>query len=337
MPQLSYRESELMAEHPYVGNHLAAGHRLHGGFDQSGRYCSPRTLLRWPAVLAWQKALQKRGWPLIDASTRLLQRSTFPNFEQQKWLLQHGLGQTLWNSLTVTGIVEARGLALAQITPPDFQAIIVEDISEATMGHLAKGLLKAHAFDEGGLPGSGLGGHDTMWFAARDLLFGADAYPQPQVPPSLARPDMVRQMPALPAAYEPLLLLLMNVLMIEIRAEAFFSFCIHVMRDPDLFADRRDDAERAAEMVERIRLDEAIHVAYLQTAVSELRSFRFKSTDGGLTAGADIIDPVWQGLVQWHAVTTVEHAQAQTRAAIEQVLSKLPDGAALTAQFDSLQ
>ena len=84
-------------------------------------------------------------------------------------------------------------------------------------------------------------------------------------------------------------------------------------------------------------LDEAIHVAYLQTAVSELRSFRFKSTDGGLTAGADIIDPVWQGLVQWHSVTTVEHAQAQTRAAIEQVLSKLPDGAALTAQFDSLQ
>lgn len=94
MPQLSYRESELMAEHPYVGKHVAAGHRLHGGFDQSGRYCSPRTLLRWPAVLAWQKALQKRGWPLIDTSTRLLQRSTFPNFEQQKWLLQHGLGQT---------------------------------------------------------------------------------------------------------------------------------------------------------------------------------------------------------------------------------------------------
>jgi hypothetical protein len=94
-------------------------------------------------------------------------------------LLQWGCGQTLWNALTVTGVVEARGLALTQIVAPDFQSFIVEDISQTTVGHLGKGLLKAHGFDEGGVPGSGQGGHDTMWFAARDLIFGKNAYPMP--------------------------------------------------------------------------------------------------------------------------------------------------------------
>jgi hypothetical protein len=32
--------------------------------------------------------------------------------------------------------------------------------------------------------------------------------------------------------------LMMNVLMIEIRAEAFFSFCTKVLRDPALFSER---------------------------------------------------------------------------------------------------
>ena len=336
MQQRTYRESELLAEHPYASEHVSADHRLHGGFDVAGRYLSPRTLVRWPAVQAWQEGLRQRGWPLIDASTSLLQRPTFPSFSQQKWLLQQGLGQTLWNSLTVTGVVEARGLALAQIVPPDFQALIVEDIGATTVGHLGRGLLKAHAYDEGGLPGSGLGGHDTMWFAARDLLFGAGAYPMPQVPPSLARPDAARLMPAIAAAYEPLIVLLMNVLMIEIRAEAFFSFCIKVMRDPQLFGDRREAADRAAAMVERIRADEAIHVAYLQTAVSELRSFHLKGVDGSVIQGASVIDPVWQGLVHWHSVTTVDHAQAQARLAIEATLNALPDGQTKLAQFNVL-
>jgi hypothetical protein len=69
MSQLSYTEAELFADHSYMAPHQAAGHLLHGGFDFKGVYQSPRTLLRWPAVLAWQKQLEQRGWPLIDAST----------------------------------------------------------------------------------------------------------------------------------------------------------------------------------------------------------------------------------------------------------------------------
>jgi len=336
MTQLIYSEAELMAEHRYARPQIEAGYRLHGGFDAAGAYQSPRTLVRWPAVRAWQAALAERGFPLIDASTRLLSRGNYPSFEQQVLLLDLGLGQTLWNSLTITGFVEARGRRLAEFEPPDFAPIVAEDISGMATGHLGKGLLKAHGFDEGGKPESGEGGHDTMWFAVRDLLFGKDAYPLPMVPESLARPELGRLMPQIPLPHEQIILMLMNVLMIEIRAEAFFSFCTRLMRSPELFRDRRAAAEQAAVLVERIRQDEAIHVAYLQTAVSELRSLTFRTEAGATVPGKAFIDPIWNGMVHWHSVTTIDHARTQTREAIATQLLAVPDGAKRLAAFDAL-
>jgi hypothetical protein len=336
MTKLVYNEAELLAEHAYARPQIEAGYRLHGGFDAADTYISPRTLVRWPAVRAWQAALAARGFPLIDASTRLLRRGNYPSFEQQKLLLDLGLGQTLWNSLTITGFIEARGRRLAEFPAPDFHLIVDEDIFGTATGHLGKGLLKAHGFDEGGRPESGEGGHDTMWFAARDLLFGKDAYPLPVVPESLARPELGRLMPQIPLPHEQTILMLMNVLMIEIRAEAFFSFCTRVMRSGDLFGERRAAAEQAALLVERIRQDEAIHVAYLQATVSELRSFNFRTEDGGRVPGKAFIDPIWNGMVHWHAVTTPEHSRVQTREVIAAQLLAAPDGAKRLAVFDAL-
>jgi hypothetical protein len=333
---LTYSEAELMAEHAYARPQIEAGYRLHGGFDAEGIYRSPRTLGRWPAVEAWQKALAVRGFPLIDASTKLLRRGNYPSFEQQKLLLDLGLGQTLWNALTITGFVEARGRRLAEFPVPDFQAVIEEDISGTATGHLGKGLMRAHGLDEGGKPESGEGGHDTMWFAVRDLLFGKDAYPLPVVPESLARPELGRLMPQIPLPHEQTILLLMNVLMIEIRAESFFAFCTRLMRAPDLFAERRQAAEQAAVLVERIRQDEQIHVAYLQTAVSELRSFTFRSEQGARVMGKAFIDRIWDGMVHWHSVTTLEHGRAQTRDAIVAQLLAKDGGAQRLAAFDAL-
>ncbi|HXZ00434.1 MAG TPA: hypothetical protein VEI03_10565 [Stellaceae bacterium] len=336
MTPLVYSEAELLAEHRYARPQIEAGYRLHGGFDAAGAYLSPRTLIRWPAVRAWQAALAERGFPLIDASTRLLSRGNYPSFEQQRLLLDLGLGQTLWNSLTITGFIEARGRRLAEVAPPDFAAVVMEDISGTATGHLGRGLMKAHGFDEGGSPEKGEGGHDTMWFAVRDLLFGKDAYPLPIVPESLARPELGRLMPQIPLPHEQMILMLMNVLMIEIRAESFFSFCTRLMRAPELFSDRRADAERAAVLVERIRQDEAIHVAYLQTAVSELRSFTFRAEGGAGVPGKAFIDPVWNGMVLWHSVTAVDHSRAEAREAIKAQLVSLPDGARRLAAFDAL-
>lgn len=337
MARVIFSREEIMAEHAYAEPQIEAGYRLHGGFDAKGTYISPRTLKRWPAVEVWQAQLKERGYPIIDASTRLLKRTNYPNIDQQKLLLNAGLGETLWNSLTITGIIEARGRALCDATAPDFQAIIEEDVSGTAVGHLNKGLLYAHGLDEGGNPAAGEGGHDAMWFAVRDALFGKDAYRIPDVPASIARPEIGRLMPQLDKVYEDWILLLMNVLMIEVRAESFFSFCINLMRSPDVFRDRRPAAMHAAELVERIRTDEAIHVAYLQSFVSEMRSFTVKTLDGGRIKGAELIDPIWEGMIHWHAVTQADFGRAQAREAIVGRINKHANARALLGQFDAAE
>jgi hypothetical protein len=338
--KLRYSRDELLSSHAYARPHEEAGYKLHGGFDADGAYVSPRTLARWPAVKAWNAALTSRGGQLIDASARLLEREGYPSFAQQKLLLQSGFGQTLWNSLTTTGVIEKRGQALCQMVAPDLQAIIVEDIADSACGHLNTGLLYAHGMDEGGDPEhpEAGGAHDAMWFAARDLVFGKGAWPMPEIPESIARPVEDRELPRLPAQVEPLIKMLMNVLMIEIRAEVFFSLCCRIFRDPELFTDRREAAELAATMVERIRTDEAIHVAYLQTVISELRAFTFKTVDGGRARGAEILDPLWARMVEWHGLTERDLARVRTRANIEaQVLKARGEaGRELLARLDAM-
>ena len=335
MTKLVWTRDEILADHAYARPHVEAGYALHGGFDAEGRYVSPRTLNRWPAIRAWGEALEGRGHSLVDASQALMVRGSYPSVAQQGLLLAHGLGQTLWDSLSVTGVVEARGRMLAEAEAPDFQAIVEDDLSRTATGHLNTGLLRAHGLDEGG--DGRLGGHDAMWFAVRDMLFGARAYPHAEVPQSLSRPEAGRLMPQIPPEHERWILLLMNVLMIEVRAENFFNFCTSVMRDPGNFRDRRDVALHAADLVDRIRQDEASHVGYLAVVVSELRSFTFRLADGSRVKGAAFIDPVWRGMVQWHAVANVDWDRAQTRKKFEAMFRARPDGESLLARFADLE
>jgi hypothetical protein len=122
--------------------------------------------------------------------------------------------------------------------------------------------------------------------------------------------------------------------MIEVRAESGFSFNCALLRDKATFADKRAEAELAATMIERIRTDEAIHVAYLQTTVSEMRSFTFKTVDGGTIAGKDMIDPVWEGMVKWHGVTQAELARIQSQEAIHARINTLPNGAQVLKAYE---
>jgi hypothetical protein len=332
---LIYSREELLAEHPYARPLEVAGYRLHGGFDGDGRYLSPRTLHRWPAVRAWQEALRARGFPLIEATTKLLSGGPYPSFEQQKLLLQHGLGQTFWNSLTITGVIEARGRLLIDLAAPDFQAVLVEDVSESGTGHLHKGLLAAHGMDEGGDPATRRGAHDEMWFAIRDLVFGKDAYPLPEVPATIARPDGARLAPRIPYGFEQMLSLLMNVLMIEVRAENAFDFVSGILSDPELFPGRRAEAALGLEMVERIRTDESIHVAYLQLVLSEMRSFTFRAVDGRHLPGTEVIDPMWATLVHWHGVENPRLTREAQREVLHRRILAHPDGRRILEEFEA--
>ena len=341
MAQLAYSRADLTKSHVYARPHEEAGYRLHGGFIEGGEYVSPRTLMRTPAVRAWADALFARGFPLIDCSRAILVADTYPNREQQKLLLGSDLGQTLWDSLTRTGVIEARGGALCNVPVPDFQQIFVEDVSQMAVGHLHKGLLWAHGADEAGDPDNrDLGAHDKMWFACRDMVFGKNAYPRPDVPQSISRPAAAaRELPMLPPQFEQLIKFMMNILMIEVRAENFFDFCRDVFVDPDNFKDKRIEADKARIIVERIRRDEMIHVGYLQASLSEMRALTFKTEGGKTQAGAEIIDPLWEKIKAWPDAETRALTRKTTRETIEvQAIARLGEGdaRALLAKFDAL-
>jgi hypothetical protein len=293
-------------------------------------------IVRGPAIEAWTDQLRARGGEPMPADASLLAGIRYPNEAQSKKLLLEGLGQGFWNTLTITGHIEARGRVLADMTFPELGDVLVEDVSEMAIGHLNRGLLEAHGLDEGGEPAKGIGGHDVMWFALRDLAFGEVDYPEPIVPDNIARPEQALAVPdGISDGHARTIYFLMNLLMIEFRAELGFAHTQALLRDPDLFPDRRCQAEHAAEIVGRIRTDEEVHVASLRLYLGELRSLNFR-TRAGPVPGHELIDPIWQGIVRWATVEQPPLAAAQQRALLRERIAKHPEADRVLAEFEAL-
>lgn len=335
MTALAYSEDELMLDHPDLTPHLVAGRLMHGGFSADGSYQPPRAVVRVPALDAWAAALAERGGRPLDAHASLLGGARTPTVEQSRVLLRHGLGETFWNSLTIIGKIEARGRLLAEVEFPALQPYIVDDTSLMAIGHLGRGLLKAHGFDEGGT--EGVGAHDQMWFAARDLAFGEGAYPDVDPPENIARPEAgARLVPEVAPQVEGLLSLLMNLLVIEFRAEIGFAETQAILRTPDLFPGRRAEAEEAAKIIERIRTDEAIHVSSLRLYLGECASVTFRTVDGtGTISGQVLIDRFWNGLVQWATVDQPALSAAVQREMLHGRIAAHPDADEVREAFDA--
>ncbi len=332
--QLVYTEAELMADHPDLAPHVILDQRVHGGIDHRGSYQPPRALVREPALDAWAHALRERGGDVFDADSSLLAGTRAVNVEQQRVLLRNGLGAWFWNQLTITGKIEARGRLLADIAFPDLQPVIVEDISEMAIGHLGRGLLVAHGLDEGGQPDVGIGGHDLMWFLARDLAFGTDAYADAEPPENIGRPDAgTRYMPELPAEIEGLISLLANLLIIEFRAELGFGEAQEILRSSDVFVDSRAEAELAAEIIERIRTDELIHVRSLCIYLGELQSVTFRTADGATVSGRELFGRFWDGMVQWATDEQPRLNAERLRQDVDDYIGTHPDADRVRAEF----
>jgi hypothetical protein len=337
MARRIYSEQELLASDDYAEPHVEAGHVLHGGFDARGDYVPPRLLHRGPALEAWTDALRARGGDLLPADSTLLAGIRYPSDAQSRLLIREGLGQSFWNTLTITGRIEARGRVLADLTFPDFGDAVVEDVSELAVGHLNKGLLKAHGLDEGGEPERGIGGHDVMWFALRDLAFGEVDFPEPEVPENIARSESELGAAKVPDPILRTVYFLLNLLMIEFRAERGFSSTQNVLRDPSLFTGRRAEAERAAEIVGRIRLDEEVHVQSLRLYLGELRCLTFRTLDGGTCSGAELVDSLWEGIVRWATVEQPPLAAEQQRRILCERIARHPEAERVRREFDALE
>jgi len=335
MSRLTWTQDELLTDHDYAAPHVVGDRRLHGGMLADGTYQPPRALVREQAFDAWEAALRERGGEPFGASAALLDGLRMPTAEQQLVLLRNGLGESFWNALTITGKIEARGRLLADIEFPDLAPHIVQDISEMAIGHLNDGLLLAHGYDEGGT-GDDVGAHDVMWFVARDLCFGEGAFPDVDPPDQIGRPDAgTRYVPELAPEIEGLVSFLANLLIIEFRAELGFADTQQVMRTPDVFIDRREDAELAAEIVGRIRTDEEIHVRSLNLYLGEMRSVDFRTVDGATIRGSEVIDRFWSGLVQWATVDQPRLNGEQQRQVLHRRIAVHTEADRVLAEFEA--
>ena len=322
--QLKFEREELLESHDYAKPQVLNGTQLHGGFLEDGSYRPPRTLVRQPAIDNWTANLAKAGGAPIDADSSLLTGPRVPNPAQTAMLIESGLDFIFWSRLTIIGKIEARGQMLATTPFPDLQNYIVEDISEMAIGHLTNGLLYAHGVDEGGEPEKSIGGHDQMWFVARDLVFADHDFKDVDPPASIGRDDAgTRRMPELPLELEGYLSFLMNLLMIEFRAEIGFADNQRILRMPNLFADRRKEAEEAAEIIERIRTDERVHVDSLRLYLGELRNVHFKGENDQSIPGHGPIDRVWQGLVNWATVESPARESTRNYGDTVELIKKL--------------
>lgn len=293
---VSFAPDDLLADHDMAEPLVVNGVRCHGGFDSDGVYRSPRTRHRVPAIEAWeaQRAAQF-GTPALDIPIETWPEP-FPNVAQTKLLLRHGVRQPTIATLTRIGTVEGFGGMLRLLPVPEWQSLFVEDIDGTAIAHLAGGLFEAHARDEAGH--EDVAGHDQMWFIARDIAFEspvtadetARMLERMGLDGSRKRAEEPRLLPHdIDHMSELVVLQMIGLLFIELSAFHSFRWAEAVLSDTDLVAGEGE----AARLVSYIRADETPHVAYLRTALAEMRDRTWVGTSGARYDGETVISTLW--------------------------------------------
>ncbi|MGI9592184.1 MAG: hypothetical protein ACR2P8_12500 [Myxococcota bacterium] len=336
--QLVYEPRELLASGDYAEPLIAAGVRCHGGFDADGRYRSPRTLHRAPAIAAWQAQLAEAaagdGDGLLDIP-RSFVPPQFPNVAQAKLLLRNGVREPMVRVLTIISIVEGFGAMIRDVRVPDLAADVVEPVDGTALAHLAGGLFEAHARDESGYRNEG--GHKQMWEAARDA-----ALENPKIPSDVLMRLMGRRgqrgrsepmFPQLGPRWERMIAMMAQVLVIEVFAESTFRWGIELLSDPEVSA----DPETAGRMVSYIQGDESPHVEYLRTALSELCVRTIRTVDGKTVSGATVVRGMLHRILCQLTATRREEQREELRGGLAAAMQVAPNPPALLEEFDALE
>ena len=348
--QTVFTPDELLAGHQIDKPLIAGGVRCHGGFDSDGTYVSPRTKNRVPAIRAWQDQHRRDfGTELLDIGLDAWPR-TWPNVAQARFLLRHGIRQPIVTELTRIGTVEGFGALIRFTQMPDWKACVVDDLTGTATAHLGSGLYEAHARDEAGYESEG--GHEQMWFAARDIAFEIPVT-EDQTAVMLERIGLARagqgsggvdiEMMAqqfearrlyadLPWQLELMLDRMIRLLLIEISAFHVFAWAEELLADPDLTAGEGE----ASRLVSYIRSDETPHVEYLRTSLTELRDRTFVGDSGRRIAGREVIGRMWERGVDESLNVRRRDGLRAALAEVTHALEGRKDKDDLLAEFHSL-
>jgi hypothetical protein len=338
--QVDWSYNELLEGHAVAEPLIAGGVRCHGGFGDDGNYISPRTKNRWPAIRAWQQQRAEQfGTPLLDIALDTWP-GAYPNVAQAKFLLRVDVREPIVGRLTQIGTVEGFGSMIRYSPIPDLQSCFVDDIRGTATWHLGRGLYEAHARDEAGYKSEG--GHKQMWFAARDIGFESPlTEDQTQVMmdrmfgyggPAGRGSSVEPLFPDVDQSLELLIQSMARLLLIEISAYHVFAWAEEVLADTDLVA---GDGE-ASRLVSYIRADEAPHVEYLKTTLSEMRDRTFVAESGRHIAGTEVIGQIWER-ARAESVGARHEANVRiVRSEIEHALEGRARGKDILAEFDAL-
>jgi hypothetical protein len=337
--QVDWSKRELLESEPVAEPLVAGGVRCHGGFDEGGAYVSPRTKNRWPAIRAWQQQRHDQfGTPILDIALDTWP-GAYPNVAQAKYLLAQGVREPIIGRLTQIGTVEGFGSMIRYSPIPDLQRCFAEDVRGTATWHLGRGLYEAHARDEAGYKSEG--GHKQMWFAARDIAF---EHPLTEDQTQLMMDRMFGYGGPVGAgsvapvnadvdqSLELLIQSMARLLLIEISAYHVFAWAEEVLADTDLVA----GGGEAARLVSYIRADEAPHVEYLKTTLSEMRDRTFVGESGRRYPGTDVVGTIWERARAESVGTRHEQTVRIVRREIEHCLEDNGRGADILASFDAL-
>lgn len=332
--KLQYTPEELLSELDYQEPLIAGGVRCHGGYID-GRYCSPRSRVRDPAIKAWRRRLATEGLALVHIPDRYVPPH-YPNYAQAKYLLQEGVTAPLTRSLTLIAILEGFGARIRELPVPNLDEEIVENVEGTVLAHLAHGLFEAHARDEAGHRDQG--GHKQMWEAARDIGLN-----NPRIPPDVltqlmsgpggGHGEATRLYPRLSPRMEVMIAVMANVLVVETFAADTFSWAMQLLGDPEISA----DAERAHHLVSCIAADEVPHVDYLSVALSELRGRTLRSPDGRYQVpGSEVVDHVLSRQLRGMATRRPQEQRNRMRGEIHKHIADAAGAARIASRFEAL-
>jgi hypothetical protein len=131
---------------------------------------------------------------------------------------------------------------------------------------------------------------------------------------------------------ETLVARMVGLLLIEISAFHGFAWAEAVLGDTDLVA---GDGS-AAQIVSYIRADEKPHVAWLRTALSEMRDRTWIGSGGRTYAGADMVGRVWDRAVADSLGPRRQENLRFIMDEIEHALDRRPDGGDVLEEMLSL-
>ena len=349
--QLTYDPDELLADHDFVEPLVLGGRRMHGGFDADGTYHSPRTRHRLPAIAAWQAKLAEDsgGMPLLDCPPDFF-ADFYPNVAQTTSLLAAGVRTPLAHVLTHIGTIEGFGSIIRFVELGDLQSRFVEPIDDTATAHLTRGLYEAHARDESGFEDQG--GHQQMWYLVRDLALDDPDVGDPlaltmktmaadgdgaQVMTSMAQSlgGFERVVPAIDHQIETAITRMTGLLLIELLAANTFTWAEQVVGDERYCSNAAD----AARLVGYIRADEAPHVEYLRTTLTEMRSRTFIGEDGQHVPGTTVIDACWNYSMRgmFGLGGKRQGNRAMFLSVVERELDGHPQRASILADFHDLE